>query len=513
MNFNFIDTVILDLIKLACKWFSLASTLAVLYGCEGSGSGGEQTVFDSSVNLTGATLWVNNVTGSDAADGINMPYQTLQHALNQLRPGDVLVIEDTGQPYRTNAIIAEEHDIDGNLVRTLRGYKLATSGTQSAPIVIEGRGLGLAEINQMQTGSTSADATVGLFLDCVSHIVIRNLEIYNANEAGITTSTDGACDTTNIIIEGNHIHHIYGEKYVGGIRIMDVSDVLIRDNYIHDIFSNASIEDKPLIKNGQGIHNIVVESNRLESLDVGIAINAQGLGNSAFSLGVEEAASAIQIKNNVFNSVNDALSFTTHISDASTVDEQKTGSFTYVDIVGNVFEKIDSAALVSAGDSQHQSHDVCIYNNTIINASASALDISGVSGLELFNNIFVMPQKEILLTRASDNTSLINSIAYSDYNLFYNFLTLMWKLDVNGPNEVVYSDLTNWQLATHPQMMVSPDLSAMIDDPQFNGADYTLYQNSLAIGAGRFGLSIGVDFSLPAPVNTLGFPCADREPK
>ena len=86
MNFNFIDTVILDLIKLACKWFSLASTLAVLYGCEGSGSGGEQTVFDSSVNLTGATLWVNNVTGSDAADGINMPYQTLQHALNQLRP-------------------------------------------------------------------------------------------------------------------------------------------------------------------------------------------------------------------------------------------------------------------------------------------------------------------------------------------------------------------------------------------------------------------------------------------
>ena len=241
-------------IRSACKLLAIAATLAVFYGCEGGVSGGEQTMVDLSIELTGATLRVNNISGSDFADGINQPYQTLQHALNQLRPGDVLVIDDTDQPYSTNAIVDQERNALGELVRTLRGFKLSTSGTQNAPIVIEGRGMSRPEINQMQSSSAPAntsmpaDATVGLLLDCVSHVVVRNLEIHSVNEAGITTATDGACQTTNIVIEGNHIHHIYGEKYVGGIRMMGVSDVIIRGNHIHEVFSNASPEAKPLIK-------------------------------------------------------------------------------------------------------------------------------------------------------------------------------------------------------------------------------------------------------------------------
>lgn len=491
----------------------MAVILVALYGCGGGASGGEQTIVESAVGLTGATLRVNNASGSDLADGINEPYQTLQYALNQLRPGDVLVIEDSGQPYSSSAVIGEERDINNALVRTLRGYRVSVSGTQNAPIIIEGRGINRPQIDQMQSSSTPNDATVGLLLECVSHIVIRNLEIYSANEAAITTATDGSCETENIIIEGNHIHNIYGEKYVGGIRMMGVRDAVVRDNHIHDVFSNESAEDKLLIKNGGGIDNVVVENNHFERLDTGVLINAQGLGNSTFALVAEEAATAIQIKNNSFDTVGQAINLTTHISDATSADEQKTGLLKGVDIVGNTFAQIGSALIVSAGDSENQSHDVCVYNNSTIDATASVLDISGVTGFELFNNIFVVPQSEILIARTPANNALLNTIAYSDHNLFYDFVSLRWRLAVNGAAETAYPDLPNWQVAAHPELVTSPDLSAIIADPQFVDRfnnDYSVELDSPAIDAGRFSLTIGADFKLPSPVDMPGYPCAER---
>ena len=511
----FINNTLLRPLKSTCKWLCLAVALATLHGCGGSASGGEQTIIASPIDLTGATLRVNNVSGSDLADGINEPYQTLQHALDQLRPGDLLVIEDTGQPYSSTAVIAQELDSDDNLLRTLRGYKVSVSGTQNSPIIIEGRGSNRPEINQLQSGSVASNATVGLLLDCVSHIVVRNLEIHSANEAGITTATDGACQTSNIVIEGNHIHNIYGEKYVGGIRMMGASDVVISNNHIHDIFSNESAENKPLITKGAGIHNIIVENNRLEFIDTGIAINAQGIGNSVFGLENPEPVSAIQIKNNVFDTVADALSFTTHISDAMPVDGTKTGLFVNVDVVGNTFEQVGSALHLRADTAQDQSDSVCVYNNSFINTVGPALDIAGLTNLELFNNIFVMPQSEILLTHAPDNADLSNSILYSDHNLFYEFVSLRWRLGIGGPSEAIYADLPNWQLASsHPELTANPDLLATIEDPQFVDAlngDYTLDIDSPAIAAGRFGLSIGANDGLVAPVDMPEFPCAARE--
>ena len=505
----------MGLTKATCHLLLLATALVALHGCGGSVSGGEQTIVESPIDLTGATLRVNNVSGSDLGDGITEPYQTLQYALDRLRPGDLLVVEDTGQPYSSTAVIAQELDSDDNLLRTLRGFKVSVSGTQSSPIIIEGRGSNRPEINQLQSGSVPGDATVGLLLNCVSHIVVRNLKINSANEAGITTATDGACQTSNIVIEGNHIHNIYGEKYVGGIRMMGVSDAVISNNHIHDIFSNESTEDKPLIKKGAGIHNIVIENNRLEFIDTGIAINAQGIGNSTFGLENPEPVSAIQIKKNVFDTVADAISFTTHISDAMSVDETKTGLFVNVDVVGNTFEQVGSALHLSADTAQDQSDGVCVYNNSFIKTIGAALDIAGLTNLELFNNIFVMPQSEILLTHATDNTGLSNSILYSDHNLFYEFVSLRWRLGVSGPTETTYADLPNWQLASsHPELTANPDLLAMIEDPQFVDAlngDYTLDISSPAIAAGRFGLSIGANDGLEAPVDRPDFPCAARE--
>ena len=98
-----------------------------------------------------------------------------------------------------------------------------------------------------------------------------------------------------------------------------------------------------------------------------------------------------------------------------------------------------------------------MYNNSFINTVGPALDIAGLTNLELFNNIFVMPQSEILLTHAPDNADLSNSILYSDHNLFYEFVSLRWRLGIGGPSAAIYADLPNWQLASsHPETYRQP---------------------------------------------------------
>ena len=476
--------------QLACKWLALVCSAVLLLGCEGSVSGGEQTSFDTAIDLTGATLRVNNVSGSDAADGIVEPYQSLQYAFDQLRPGDVLVIEETSTPYSSNAIIGEERNADGSLLRTLRGFVISTSGTASAPIVIEGRGVDRPEIDQMQTASVPTDATIGLLLDCVSHVTIRNLEIHSANEAGISSSTLGACETSGLVLEDNHIHDIYGEKYVGGIRMMGVSDAVLRGNHIHDVFSNEAAEDKSFIKNGTGISNLLVENNHLEMLDTGVAVNAQGLGNTTFLLDSEEPVAAIQIRDNVFDTVGEAVSLLASIADSATTDEQETGLFHGVDIVGNTFTEVNTAVHLDAGASQNQSSDICMYNNTIVDTAEAVFDVSGVTDLEVFNNIVVTPQSQVIQSHAPQNASLLNSLNYADYNLFYNFVSLTWQLDVGGSNETTYADLASWQSAAHPELLAGADASSFVNDPLFLNAtngDYTLDVASPAINAGRFG--------------------------
>ena len=176
-------------------WSLMIGTLilpaVILSGCGGDVSGGAQTVVNSGGPVTGARLFVNNVSGDDTNDGITLPFQSLQYALDQLRPGDVLVVQhNEGQPYHTDNIIKQIYNADGVLLKTLRGYRVTNSGTISAPIIIEGDITSRPVINQQQESfaSNRNDITLGLLLDCVSHIIVRNIEITKVNEAGISLS-------------------------------------------------------------------------------------------------------------------------------------------------------------------------------------------------------------------------------------------------------------------------------------------------------------------------------------
>lgn len=493
-------------------------------GCDGQVDGGEQTIFESpSVLPSGIGFRVNNETGSDSADGVSQPFQSLQHALDNLRPGDTLIIENTSTPYSSNAVIGEELDQQGDVSRILQGFVLRNGGSPDRPITLQGERLDddnqpLPVIDQQQVTSSPGVAILGLYLPCVSHVVVRDLEIRNTNEAGISSATDGGCETSNLVIENNHIHDVYGEKYVGGIRMMGVSDLFIRNNLIEDIFSNQTAEQKVLLKTAGGQRNIVIENNRLENLQVGVAINAQALDVSATTVNDTLSITDIKVANNSFSNLTDtAIVLQTHISDQLGLNQFNTGFFRRADIYGNVFDQIESTLTVNTNPSLQASTDLCFYNNTVVNNTLAALDINSVDGLEFFNNLFYRPLGDIIVTRPAISAAQQNSISYSDNNLFAQ-AALGWQLDAGGLTETLFADAQSWMTASHPQLITMPDTNSIFgQDPAFvdvANANYGLLSNSPALSAGRFGMSIGADFSLPDNLpgssNGVNSACIDR---
>ncbi|MDG2472380.1 MAG: right-handed parallel beta-helix repeat-containing protein [Pseudomonadales bacterium] len=468
----------------------------LLTGCGGDASGGEQTVVSSGGPAPGARLFVNNVDGDDDNDGIDKPFKSLQYALDQLRPGDVLVVQNSGQPYKSD-IPEQIFDDNGQPLKTVSGFRLGTSGTATKPITIEGDSTLPPIIDQEQDDFVTGSNTVlGLLLDCVSNIVVRNLTIINVNEAGITSSIEGACETNNITLEGNTIYDVYGENYVGGIRLMGVSDVLIKENDIRNIKSRPVNEPQRFLTIGHRLSNIFIEKNTFESLDSGIVINAQGLGSTTFQ--PEEPITNIKIHKNSFDQVKAPVNFHNRTNDSSGVNTTKTGVFRSVDISGNLFHGVEeSAILVELKGSVYQSESFCFFNNNFIDNASTAIDISGVKNVEIFNNIFHPLQglnNNILETQLSVN----NSIAYSDYNLYFASAEhLRWKLGEDPPLQGIaeWRDAESAQLSTKPGINSQAAVDPLFIDPLNN--DFDLSDGSPALLAGRDGVSIGYDYSLP----------------
>ncbi len=306
---------------------------------------------------------------------------------------------------------------------------------------------------------------------------------------------------------------------------MGVSDAVVSDNQIENVFSNMTAVDTAMLNNGAGVQNIIIENNQFDSLNVGVLVNAQGLGDPAITDSQEEAVVGLQVAHNRFSgSVDQAISLQSHILDDAVTGKFQTGHFAEVDVYGNVFEQVDSALIADLDDDEYQSASVCVFNNTVyesgsaaIGAEAAILDIAGLSQMQIFNNVIVNPQGDVLLTRAPSTAARSNSLEYSDNNLFLNSDILNWHLDVGGADDTAYADLVSWQGAnTHPDWtdpLANPDTASLLADPQFidqPGGDYRLSATSPASLAGRFGMSIGADYDLPASAATIVNDCIQR---
>ena len=120
----------------------------------------------------------------------------------------------------------------------------------------------------------------------------------------------------------------------------------------------------------------------------------------------------------------------------------QTGQFMGVDIYGNVFEQVNTVLLAELDDDDYQSESLCVFNNTVLESGSSVvggeaaiMDVAGVSGLEIYNNIIINPQGDVLLTRAPNNAVRINRLDYSDHNLYLSSDILNWHLDAGGSQD------------------------------------------------------------------------------
>ena len=173
--------------------------------------------------------------------------------------------------------------------RTKQGFKLTVSGSKDLPITIKGDPVLNSIIDQ-------EGQSIGLFLDCVSNVIIKDLEIRNTLSAGISSAMHGGCETSNIIIQENFIHNVNGNKFVSGVRMMGVNDLIISNNQIENITKDTSLLDTDFdfVDWGQGVSNLTIEGNIISSVETGVIINAQGFVDNTLFTEHKESVSSLK---------------------------------------------------------------------------------------------------------------------------------------------------------------------------------------------------------------------------
>ncbi|MFK8017457.1 MAG: right-handed parallel beta-helix repeat-containing protein [Gammaproteobacteria bacterium] len=402
---------------------------------------------------------------SDDNDGLVLPFMTLQRGLDALLPGDTLLIQSADEPYQSQT------PVDGTNVA---GFALNISGTQEAPITIVG-GQPRPVIDQGQ--SAAADLpTVGLLLNCVSYVIVRNLEVRFANDAGITSSLSG-CATTDLRVESSHVHHVYGYDAVAGVRLANSSSARVRANQIHDIFR----EDGPateIAATAAATTGVIVENNAISAADAGVTLRSTG-----------RALADTSIHENRLDNVSAGVYLSSDVSSG--------GSVGALNVSDNVIAGAGEALRADLDRSGAQSSGLIFRNNTVVDTNNTALLVSGMTEIEVFNNIFADAGADVWVTQATRDPLVTNSVTFSNHNLVWDNTALNWTLNLGGPGAQRFVGLEAWRnawsLDGHDNLAADPDTQSLRADPQFvdqDGGDYRP-QNPALLGAGRNGEDLG----------------------
>ncbi|MEM6640690.1 MAG: right-handed parallel beta-helix repeat-containing protein, partial [Pseudomonadota bacterium] len=408
----------------------------------------------------------DHADASDDNDGASLPFATLQRGLDALSPGDTLLVDGASEPYR------QVDAIDG---RTVAGFVLSTSGTAEAPITIIGSAT-RPVIDQGQTSASAGTPVLGLLLDCVSHVTVRNLEVRNVNDAGISTSLTG-CDTSGLRIEANHIHHVFGHDAVGAVRLANASQVSVGTNQIHDVYRTPGGPTTALVV-GSPSSGIVVQNNSIREAEAGVTVRSAG-----------QLIESADITGNRIADVDTGVYVTS--------DRGSGGAVQGVQVADNVMLRLARAFDASVDVSGAVTGDARVYNNTAVDVSDALVRTSGIDGLEVYNNVAVRLTGDALVTLAPRASAHANSIVFHDHNVLWDSSGPNWTLDLGGPNAQRFSGFDGWRAAWsgsgHSDLMLDPDLSSRWADPQFAdeaSEDYTTTNPALS-GAGRNGGAVG----------------------
>jgi parallel beta-helix repeat protein len=375
----------------------------------------------------------------DDTSGDNQEYDNIQEALDDATAGDTVLIH-SGTYYPSSRL------------------EIKASGTINNPITIRGIG------NPIIDGNGNINDVLNV--EFYDNIIIEDLEIINANRAGIRlTHSDNSIVRNNnvhdnsqwqiftsfcddILIEGNEC---YGSTIEHGIYFSNSADnPIIRNNIIHDNYGNG-LHMNGDIESGSDIYhdvdgiisNALVENNIIYSngANGGSAINCDGVQDSI-------------IRNNLV------------------YDQHSSGISLYQDNGGEI--SINNE----------------VFHNTIVIADDGKWPLNmkdGSSANTVYNNIF-------LTQHPSYGSIALEGISGIDIN--YNILTT--NEDVVTPdNDASFMTLSEWQTQGHDLNSYAAEITDIfIDFPN----DFRL-KNSVAVDAG---FDVGVNNDILNNVRPYG---------
>ena len=465
----------------------------LLASCGGS-SGGDVTATPSTLTSTDPstsrdpdTFVVDNQTGSDtntfaeAALSGGGAWQSLQFALDQAQPGDVIQVMHTGQAY-SGTMTSSAVDPAAIVI--------SVSGEPGLPVIIEGvpdAGGNLPVIDQGRTSPDADSPVAGLLLDCVDHVIIRNFEIRNSNDAGITTSLSG-CDHQNITVENNHIHSITGIGYVAGIRLIQTRDSLVQGNRLHDITTSTTLtteDPAALVTPASATSNIRLAQNDIGDVDVAVHIRGRGA----------QALDGITVENNTMHGIETGMLITADAAQPAAVNNT---TFTSNLVLDAELPSDEGRAVdVQLGTSTVQSDALDISSNTLVNVD-QPVRTAGMTALVILENIITGSDADLLISVNPITPTIDNGFASIDNNLFFDNATTSWTLANGGADENRYLSLPSWQQAfsvsSHPELTADPDSLSLQADPEFTDPtqhDFSLSITSPARTLGTSGGEIG----------------------
>jgi uncharacterized protein YjdB len=213
----------------------------------------------------GKCWWVDATAGSDGNAGDSLhPFQTVQHAADQVNAGDMVMVRNGVYTGDGNAVLA-----------------ISRGGTAGSPVVFKSVNKWGAVLDGQN--NLSADVVeIG-----VDHVRVEGFEMKGSNHYGIDPSTG----TNDIQIAGNNVHDVgrYCESSGIGLSAIDAysNNMIIEGNWVHDIGRFAAGENgcQPGndywmnhdhgIYNGQGT-NIIIRNNVFYNITRGWGIQRYG---------------------------------------------------------------------------------------------------------------------------------------------------------------------------------------------------------------------------------------------
>ncbi len=390
--------------------------------------------------------------GSNANPGsASLPWATLQHAANNLFPGDTVIVAPG----------------------TYAGFNAVRSGTSAAPITYSG--LPGAHINAAAAPHNGTNHRSRVNLDTVSWIIVEGFEITGTNDLrnsqeGVRIVSPLNADAGHITIRNNHIHHNGNRNILSGF----VSDLVIEHNVCHHAYREHGI-----YVSNSGDRHVIRHNVSYSNSNNGLHMNGDA------SLGGDGVMSELVVDSNVF--WDNGAGGVAYI-DANGNAQVSTGGGSAINgdgvrdsrIVNNIahYNHASGISLYRIDGGQPSSNNL-VANNTIVNAPNArwCLNIQdGSTGNVAFNNILI--NLNIARGAVSISTSSLAGFA-CDSNLLTN------RFDLGGSFLTLAQWRTQTGLDVQSALAAPADLPAIFAAPgDALDADFHLTEGSPAIDAG-----------------------------